>query len=56
MIDGMVLKMCRNNIRIHIICRMLDCRKVINVILMWYYDNSSRMLAGCSFYSRTAFR
>ena len=56
MVDGMVLKMCCNNICIHIICRMLDCGKFINLMFMRYYDNSTRMLACGSLYTRTAFR
>ena len=56
MVNRMVLKMCCNNICIHIICRMLDCGKFINLMFMRYYDNSTRMLACGSLYTRTSFR
>ena len=40
--------MCCNDIRCHIICRMLHRCKRINILAQRKYDNTSRMLTGTS--------
>ncbi len=42
----MVFKMRRNNIRPHIVCRMLDRRKRIDFLPHWEHDDAARMLPG----------
>ena len=44
-VNGMVIKMSRNNIRSHIICRVLYRCKLIDVMPVRQYHNSSRMLS-----------
>ena len=56
MVDGMILKMCRDDISIHIICGMLDGGEIINLMLMRHHDDTARMLSGRSLYTGTAFR
>ena len=54
MVDGMVIKVRRHNIRCRIICRMLHRSKGINILPQGKYDNSSRMLSGTSSDSGTS--
>ena len=44
----MIVKMCRNNISRHIICRMLHRSEWVDIFPVRKYNNSSRMLSGTS--------
>ena len=46
MVNGMLLKMCRDRIRRHIICRMLDRCKRIDLITNRQYNDTTWMLSG----------
>ena len=54
MINGMVIKVSCNNVRLRIISRMLHRCKRINFFSQRKYDNSSRMLTGTSSNSSTS--
>ena len=51
MVDGMVLKMCCNNIGCCVVRRMLDRRERINLLMLWQHDHTTRMLSGCTFHA-----
>ena len=55
MIDGMIIKMCRCNSTFHIICRMLNRSKFIDIMPVRKNDDTSRMLTCASSDSRTPF-
>ena len=44
----MIVKMCRNNISRHIICRMLHRSEWVDIFPVRKYNDSSRMLSGTS--------
>ena len=45
-VNRMIIKMCCDNITVHIIGRMLNRSKLLNLFSHRKYDNSSRMLSG----------
>ena len=45
-VNRMIIKMCCDNITVHIIGRMLNRSKFLNLFSHRKYDNSSRMLSG----------
>ena len=44
-INGMIIKMCGNDIAVHIIGWMLDRCKLLDLLTHWKYDDTSRVLA-----------
>ena len=52
-VDGVIIKMRRDNICCHIICRMLYRCKRVDILTKWENDDSSRMLSGTSSNSGT---
>ena len=48
MVDGVIIKMSSDDIRRHIVCRMLNRREGIDVLPHRQHYNTARMLAGTS--------
>ena len=44
-VNRMVIKMCGDNVTVHIIRRVLDRSKFLNLLTYRKYDNASRMLS-----------
>ena len=44
-INGMVIKMCGNDVTVYIVCRMLHRGKLLNFLSNRKYNNTSRMLS-----------
>ena len=45
MVNGVIIKMSCNDPALHIVCRVLDRRELIDVMPVGKYDNTSRMLS-----------
>ena len=54
-VDGMVVKMRRYNIRCHIVCRVLHRCERINLLAKRQNDNTARMLPRCPSHAGTSF-
>ena len=53
-VDRVIVKMGRDNIGRHIICRVLDGSEGVDVFTQWQNDDSTRMLAGTAADTGTA--
>ena len=56
MVDGVIIKMGRDDTALHIVCRMLYRSELIDIMPVGKHDNASRMLTGTPTDPRTPFR
>ena len=53
--DGVIIEVCRNDVFLLFVCRVLNGRKMMDVVVFRNNHNAAGMLSACSFYAFNSF-